>query len=138
MGYNVGAAGAFGILLSEQLELKDLYREFWNEVDAWKEADDEECFGRYLDDMQANSEGAELLRRWEVRFREALANAGVNVPETAALCFSHTGDDPPGRQATSENEWILGFGLFTRPWEYPPMDQTFRDRAAWHTWVWGG
>jgi hypothetical protein len=38
--------------------------------------------------------------------------------------------------ATPADEWILGFGVFTNPWNYPPMDASFRKSASFHSWVW--
>jgi len=37
---------------------------------------------------------------------------------------------------TPPNEWILGYGVFTNPWDYPPMDESFRKNSTFHSWAW--
>jgi hypothetical protein len=60
------------------------------------------------------------------------------VPSGAYLVWTGSEDDRPARCSTPPEGWVLGWGLFTKPWDYPEMDASFREHAAFHEWVWMG
>ncbi len=124
MSYNLFACGAFGILLSDYAkELKDLYTEFLEEVEE------------HRDDPEARDD---VARRYSPRFIEAFRALGIHVPEGAELHYTDEEEDRPGSTETPGNDWVLGFGLFTNPWDWPPMDESFREVARFEQWVVGG
>lgn len=130
MGYDVGASGMFGILLSEYAEqLGPIYTDLVAAVEQLSAAD------RSLDRDEVI---AGLGEEWHQKLVARFAEIGIVVPVGAYIDDTGTDDDRPGRTDTPADDLILGFGLFTKPWEYPPMDESFRKAAAWHSWVWGG
>ena len=68
----------------------------------------------------------------EIRDRliKAFAEDGIIVPASAALLWTGSEADRLARCATPADEWILGFGVFTNPWDYPPMDESFKKVPA--------
>jgi hypothetical protein len=132
MGYDVTAQGAFGLLLSNHAqELSTLQEEFKAAVsEAEKRAEEA---------MDSTEEAREVVAdEWVDRFVEAFRQAGINVPEEANLFYTGSEDERPGRTDAPAEEWVLGFGMLTMPWDWPEMDASFRKAAFWHTWVVGG
>ena len=74
----------------------------------------------------------------EVRDRliKAFAEDGIIVPASAALLWTGSEADRLARCATPADEWILGYGVFTNPWDYPPMDESFKKISGFHSWAW--
>jgi hypothetical protein len=130
-----GAAGAFGILLPTVPEIADLYNKFKTEVIALEaDGDDVETLIR-----DENEEFGELLSKYQLMFSFLLYNdSAIVVPSSATLHYTGIEDDRPAEGGAPAEEWVLGFGLYTKPWEYPEMLDTFRAHAAHHTWVWVG
>ena len=62
-------------------------------------------------------------------FIEALAKSGIEVPDGAGLLWTGNDDERPASCATSAGEFVLGFGLFTMPWQYPEMADSFKDAS---------
>jgi hypothetical protein len=136
MGYDVGAAGAFGLLLSDYADkLGDLYQKFLDGHEALVEelSDDEDYEECELDD-----EVQEWAEAFVPRFVKAFAKLGIVVPEGVRLHPTGDEDERPGRTETDADDWVLGFGMLKKPWTYPKMHKSFRQAADWHTWVWGG
>ena len=132
MSMDAGAAGAFGLYLPQFELLSDLYKELQNYVRRVRndETDDE---------PNGEPDAFERIPEFRDRFVQAfLESYGITVPPGAGLIWTGSEDDRPARCATSSDEWVLGWGLLTQPWEYPEMDASFRDHAALHTWVWMG
>lgn len=145
MGYDVGCAGAFGLLVSDHHALEEILDTLAQKIDAYGETIDED--EDFVLDEQGNriedSEDYEMYRdrvadRAVSDMRTALYVDGIVVPNGVGMYYSGTEDERPGRTDTQAEQWVLGFGLFTAPWDYPPMHESFRRAADWHTWVWGG
>ena len=130
MSTSAGACGAFGILLRPvELPAVVAIREEIEKIAA--EYDDEE--------MQYNSpEEYPEIKAFLEPLKLALREGGINVPDGADLMWTGSEDDRPSRCDTQAEQWVLGFGLFTRPDQFPAMDATFLDASEWHTWVWLG
>ena len=150
MGTNYGACGAFGLLLSDyKEELGDLLTQM------------EEDYGNIHDIAYGFDEGGEIhaiikqypelvgggddainevvWQRWMgkiiPRLRDKLQ---IVIPEGAELWRSVGEENSPGRQETPDDSWILGFGVYVKPRDWPAMDDTFYREAKFHTWVWAG
>ena len=130
MSTSCGACGAFGILLSGiDVPAVAEIRTQMNEIVA-----------NYNDeDMEYNSpeEYPEIIALLDPLKQVFLEN-GITVPEGASIMWTGSEDDRPSRCDTQAEQWVLGFGLFTRPDQFPAMDATFLDASEWHTWVWLG
>ena len=124
MSYHVSACGAFGILLDERADVKELLDELTDYIGSVD-----------IDDNHVDE--SEQIPEFTERFRTALAASGIKVPATAALHWTGNEDDRPGQTATAGNAWVLGFGLYTRPDLYPAMSESFIKESQWHTWVTG-
>ena len=133
MSTSTGACGAFGILIvgAWSPEVAAL-REQLNEVVAAYEAQEGDP-----DDPNSPEERPEVAGI-VAALKSAFAARGIIVPESADLLWTGSDDDRPGRCDADPNEWVLGFGLFTRPDQYPAMDPTFLENSQWYTWVWMG
>ena len=142
MGFDVGAGGAFGIELpAYEQELGDVYKNLLKAEDAWS------TYGLDPEDVDNGAENTDdekddILDQIYVehapKLIEKFKELGIVVPPNAHILKSASDDESPGRQATEEDTLILGFGAFTKPWDWPDMDETFRNVADFHTWVWGG
>lgn len=130
MSTSCGACGAYGILLSG-VDLPAV---------AEIRAKLEEIRNGYAEDPgDYNSpedypETKELIEPLKKAFRAT----GINVPEDAGLLWTGSEDDRPAQCETPAEEWVLGFGLFTRPDMFPVMDKSFIEKSEWRTWVWMG
>ena len=135
MSTSSGAAGVFGILLSTVLEIADGYSEFKADVLALEaDGDDLETLIR-----EKNEELEAILSTYQPLFSGLLAvERGIIVPTSATLHYTGNEDDRPADCGTPADEWVLGFGIFTKPWEYPEMLDSFRAHAEYHTWAWVG
>jgi hypothetical protein len=83
-------------------------------------------------DMESAPEVLELRDR----LIQAFAEDGIIIPVSAALLWTGSEADRLARSATPADEWVLGYGVFTNPWDYPPMDESFRKSASFHSWAW--
>lgn len=130
MGYDVGAAGAFGILLSgsESEKLAETVRMLFDRAVEMREEDDFDI--EQFEDRVHDEFIVQLLRDYN--------DAGIVIPVGARLIYTGSEDDRPGRTDTPADQWILGFGMLTNPWHWPEMHESFRKAASFHTWVWGG
>ena len=135
MSMSCGAGGAFGILLSTIPEIETFYNKFKDEVQVLAEdGDDVDTLVR-----DENEELKEILSKYQPMFSALLAvKRGIVVPASARLQYTGLEDDRPAGGATPAEEWVLGFGIYTKPWEYPEMLDTFRATAEYHTWAWVG
>lgn len=132
MSVDAGAAGAFGLYLPHFDRLQDLYRELQDYV---KQVHDAESEDEPCDAPRMYTE----VPAYQERIIQAFASEyGIQVPPGACLIFTGTEDDRPARCATPAEEWVLGWGMFKMPWEYPEMDASFREHADFHDWVWMG
>ena len=77
----------------------------------------------------------EFTKRFVAAFAEKYS---INVPSCIHLLWTGSEDDRPARCGTPSEEWVLGWGLLTKPWDYPEMDTSFRAHASFHEWVWMG
>jgi hypothetical protein len=132
MSTSAGACGAFGILLGPYSpEIVALREQLDAVVTAYDNQDGEP------DDRNSPEEFPEAVVI-QGALKVAFAAAGIIVPESAVLHWTGSDDDRPARCDADPNQWVLGFGLFTRPDQYPAMDPTFLANAQWNTWVWMG
>ena len=130
MSQSCGACGAFGILLSGRPELADLFGQL---MDYVNEGDEN---GTFFDKGYNCPEDDPAVNEFLPLFIEALAKSGIEVPDGAGLLWTGNDDERPASCDTSAGEFVLGFGLFTMPWQYPEMADSFKDASFWHTWVW--
>jgi hypothetical protein len=128
MSSSAGIGGAFGLLLPEFPKVASLYGDLKLVVSKALEGKDAGDPG----DMES---APEVLRVRD-RLIEALAEGGIIVPASAALLWTGSEADRLARCATPADEWVLGYGLFTNPWDYPAMDESFRKNSGFHSWVW--
>lgn len=126
MSDSAGAGGVFGILLAARPEVADIYQELSdyvaNEID-------------YMDETEL-SNNPRIRRKFEKRFIQRFKEHGIAIPSGAKLHYSGLEDSRVGDCDCPSEEWVLGFGLFTNPWNYPRMHVSFRRTASWHTWAW--
>ena len=129
LGTDAGICGVFGIVPRAYPAVAPLYTEL---VETLNRLCDETT--GHPDEM----ENHESVVAFVPRFCAAFAEIGIVLPEGVALLWSGSSDDRPARCETPAEEFLLGFGILTKPWEYPPMDESFRKEAQFHTWVWMG
>jgi hypothetical protein len=127
MSSSAGIGGAFGLLLPEFPKVAAIYGDLKFVVSKALE-------GKGARDTGEMESAPEVL---EVRDRliEAFAEGGIIVPASAALLWTGSEADRLARCATPADEWILGYGVFTNPWDYPPMDESFRKNSGFHSWT---
>jgi hypothetical protein len=128
MSTSAGIGGAFGLLLPKFPKVAAIYgdlRSVVNEAVEGKGAGD-----------PGDMESAPEVLRVRDRLIGVFAEDGILVPASAALLWTGSEADRLAHCATPADEWILGFGVFTNPWDYPPMDASFRKSASFHSWVW--
>jgi hypothetical protein len=128
MSSSAGIGGAFGLLLPEFPQVAAIYGDLKIVVN------------RAIEEESAQNPG-DMERAPEVlavrdRLIKALAEGGIIVPASAALLWTGSEVDRLARCATPADEWVLGYGVFTNPWDYPPMDESFRNNASFHSWAW--
>jgi len=120
--------GAFGLLLPEFPKVAAIYGDLKLAVDKALEDERAEDPGKM--------ESAPEVLKIRDRLIESFAEDGIIVPASAALLWTGSEADRLARCATPADDWILGYGVFTNPWDYPPMDESFRKNASFHSWVW--
>ena len=127
MSSSAGIGGAFGLLLPEFPKVAAIYGDLKFVVSKALE-------GEGAGDPGEMENAPEVL---EVRDRliEAFVADGIIVPASAALLWTGSEADRLARCATPADEWILGYRGFTKPWDYPPMDESFRKNSGFHSWV---
>ena len=137
MGMDCGVSGAFGLLLSNCAGKKPIERLTDELIDALVHWEEEEGPAGYsLDHAEAYEQ---IAGRFVERFIQAFKEMGIIIPKGAGLHWTGSGDDRPARCDAPANDWVLGFGLLTRPWNYPrTFHKSFREAATFHTWVWMG
>lgn len=132
MSMDAGAAGAFGLYLPQFDLLAALYKKLQNYVELVQA-------GETNEDPDGEPNDFERVADFGDQFVKALLETyGITVPPDACMLWTGSEDDRPARCATPSGEWVLGWGLLTKPWDYPVMDASFRERAALHDWVWMG
>lgn len=140
MGVDAGAAGAFGLYLPEYGQLEDLYKELQGYVKLVRDGEsDEDPDGETEEDPDGEPDNFAQISTYRDRFVAAFAErCKIKVPPGAYLIWTGSDGDRPARCSTPAEEWVLGWGLLTKPWDYPEMDASFREHAALHDWVWMG
>lgn len=171
MSQQVGVSGAFGVLLTPEWRAKLGEFDFNGLVDALADIElDEETPAPTEEDEElrdlraafalAGGRGVEmaeridklerqaspptrdaLLAEWSHRVRAAFAEMGVEVPSSARLCWTGSSDDRAGECETEPEQWVLGWGLYTRPRAYPAFGEEhdlFYEACLFHTWAWAG
>lgn len=132
MGMDAGACGAFGLYLPQFEQVADLYKELREYVQAVNLDETDE-------DSLCDPDEFERIPEFTDRFVTAFAErCSIHVPPGAYLIWTGNEHDRPARCDTPSEEWVLGWGLLTKPWDYPEMDASFREHAAFHEWVWMG
>lgn len=132
MSTSAGAGGVFGISLWDLELVADIYKELKNFIaDAVEHDPDYDVF---LD----KPESIRGFKKFEKRIIQRLEANNIFVPKSARLLGTGSEDDRPGNCDAPGDEFVIGFGLFTVPWKYPPMDKSFKRLAKWHTWAWAG
>jgi len=128
MSSSAGIGGAFGLLLLEYPQVAAIYGDLKLAIDK---AIEEESAGN-----PGELENAPEVLDVRDRLIKAFAEDGIVVPASAALLWTGSEADRLARCETPADEWILGFGVFTNPWDYPPMEESFRKNSGFHSWVW--
>jgi hypothetical protein len=128
MSTSAGIGGAFGLLLPEFPQVAAIYGDLKIVVNKAIEEESTQDPG----DMESAPEVLELRDR----LIQAFAEDGIIIPVSAALLWTGSEADRLARCATPADEWVLGYGVFTNPWDYPPMDESFRKSASFHSWAW--
>ena len=128
MSSSAGIGGAFGLLLPEFPQVAAIYGELKVVIDKALEEESAQDPGEL--------ENAPAVLQIRDRLIKAFAEDGIIVPASAALLWTGSAADRLARCATPADEWILGFGVFTNPWDYPPMDDSFRKVSGFHSWAW--
>ena len=128
MSSSAGIGGAFGLLLPEFPKVAAIYGDLKLVLDKALEEERAENPG----DMESAPEVIELRDR----LIKAFAEDRIIVPASAALLWTGSEADRLAQCATPADEWILGYGVFTNPWEYPPMDESFKKSSGFHSWAW--
>jgi hypothetical protein len=128
MSSSAGIGGAFGVLLAEFPQVAAIYGDLKAVINKALEEGSAEDPG----DLESTSEVLALRDRLVQTFAED----GIIVPSSAALLWTGAEADRLARCATPADEWVLGYGVFTNPWDYPPMDESFRKSASFHSWAW--
>jgi hypothetical protein len=132
MSTDAGAAGAYGILLStvEDIPAVAVICKQLEEIAKREDKDGDREFNEPDAVPEVTAQLGPLI--------QAFAEAGVIVPTGASLIWTGSEDERPARCETEAEAFVLGFGLMTRPDQYPPMPKEFLERSEWHTWVWMG
>ena len=135
MGYDVSVCAAFSVMLSEHAsKLGGVYEEFIKKLGEPMTDKTEEAQEVWGDEKRER-----VAEEYTPKFIEAFKRIGILVPEPETMLFyTGTDDERPGRTDTDSEEWILGFGLLTQPWNYPHIHNSFKKVAQWYTWVIGG
>lgn len=128
MSSSAGIGGAFGLLLSEFPSVAAIYGDLKLYVN--------QALDREVAAEPGELEGAMEVLQIRDRLIGAFAEDRIHVPASAALLWTGSEADRLAHCETPADEWILGFGVFTKPWDYPPMDESFRKSASFHSWVW--
>ncbi len=128
MSSSAGIGGAFGLLLSEFPSVAAIYGDLKLYIN--------QALDREVAAEPGELEGAMEVLQIRDRLIGAFAEDRIHVPASAALLWTGSEADRLAHCATPADEWILGFGVFTNPWNYPPMDASFRKSASFHSWVW--
>jgi hypothetical protein len=128
MSSSAGIGGAFGLLLSEFSSVAAIYGDLKLYVN--------QALDREVAAEPGELEGAMEVLQIRDRLIGAFAEDRIHVPASAALLWTGSEADRLAHCETPADEWILGFGVFTKPWDYPPMDESFRKSASFHSWVW--
>ena len=128
MSTSAGIGGAFGLLLPKFPKVAAIYGELKLVVN--------QALDREVAAEPGELEGAMEVLQIRDRLIGAFAKDGILVPASAALLWTGSEADRLAHCATPADEWVLGLGVFTNPWDYPPMDESFRKSASFHSWVW--
>src|ERR1700692_2092884 len=128
MSSNAGIGGAFGLLLPEFPQVAAIYGELKVVIDKALEEERAQDPG----ELESAPEVLELRDR----LIQAFAEDGIIIPASAALLWTGSEADRLARCPTPVDEGVLGYGVFTNPWDYPPMDESFRTNASFHSWAW--
>jgi hypothetical protein len=128
MSSSAGIGGAFGLLLPEFPQVAAIYGELKVVIDKALEEESAQDPG----ELESAPEVLEIRDR----LIKAFAETRIIVPASAALLWTGSEADRLARCATPADEWILGFGVFTNPWDYPPMDESFKNVSGFHSWAW--
>jgi len=128
MSSSAGIGGAFGLLLPEFPQVAAIYGELKVAIDKALEEESAQDPG----ELESAPEVLEIRDR----LIKAFAEVGIIVPASAALLWTGSETDRLARCATPAEEWILGYGVFTNPWDYPPMDESFKKVSGFHSWAW--
>lgn len=128
MSVDFGAGGAYGILLTGREDMRPLYDRFVEYVARER--------ALLTDGDVFEPENLPGIEDFTKKFREAFALLGIHVPAQAQMVWSGAENERPGEVATAADSWVLGFGLFTSPAEYPALRPSFVQASKWHTWVW--
>jgi hypothetical protein len=128
MSSSAGIGGAFGLLLPEFPQVAAIYGDLKLAIDKALEQESAHNPGEL--------ESAPEILEVRDRLIKAFAEGGIIVPASAPLLWTGSEADRLARCATPADEWILGYGVFTNPWDYPPMDESFRKNASFHSWAW--
>ena len=128
MSSSAGIGGAFGLPLAEFPRVAAIYGDLKLYVN--------QALDREVAAEPGDLEGAMEVLRIRDRLIGAFAEDGILVPASAVLLWTGSEADRLAHCETPADEWILGFGVFTNPWDYPPMDASFRKSASFHSWVW--
>jgi hypothetical protein len=128
MSSSAGIGGAFGLLLSEFPSVAAIYGDLKLYVN--------QALDREVAAEPGELEGAPEVVQIRDRLIKAIAEDGILVPASAVLLWTGSEADRLAHCATPADEWILGLGVFTNPWDYPPMDESFRKSASFHSWAW--
>jgi hypothetical protein len=134
MSTSCGASGVYGILIPsepkrfpEVAELRTKMEQYLNDGDK---------NGTWMEKMFNSPSEDPKVKRFRKLFIEAFRKRGIDVPLNAKLHHTGDEDDRPARGGVAADEWVLGFGLYTRPEKYPKLSHSFLKLADWHTWVW--
>jgi flagellar biosynthesis/type III secretory pathway M-ring protein FliF/YscJ len=133
MSQSAGAAGVYGILLNDldSAEVELIVKK----LDA---AQLDYTMENEWDELENGPEDVEAIKLLRAELDAYFIGKGVVIPEKAKIHWTAFDDERPASCATDGEQWVLGFGLFTLPSEYPQLDKTFTDLSAWYTWAWMG
>jgi hypothetical protein len=124
MSQGIGACGAFGLVLSEHRNLLgETYKNFLLELEDNPNDED----GLFLD--------GEICCKYTDAFIEIFYVNGIVIPWSAAIYYTGTEEERPAQTYTPADDFVLGFGMYHLPWQYPSMDESFMLTSKWHTWV---
>lgn len=133
MSTSVGASGAFGLLVHDYEELDPLVKEFVAELEALQENDEDDDGNGFNGDKYAP-----VTRKYTKKFVKEFAKLGIVCPPRIDLHWTADEDSRPGVTQVDADCWILGYGIFMKPWKWPPMDKSFKKAAKFYNWVWAG